>query len=142
MGKRWHLFFIFHSAKKILMKQKILLFLFTLLSSLGLQAQVTQINSNKSLQFEYPLSTSKAIFVSNIDQTIWVTDGTLAGTLQLSADIKFEGTLGSITFFDGKLIFTGSTPATGTEVYITDGTPGGTILVSDINPGTLSSAPG
>ena len=63
------------------MKQKLLLPLFILLTSFGLQAQVTQINSNKSLQFDSPLSNTKAIYVSDIDQTLWVTDGSLAGTI-------------------------------------------------------------
>lgn len=122
------------------MKRNFLLILYAVTTCLGLQAQVTQINSNKSLQSQYPLSNSKAIYVSNIDQTIWGTDGTLAGTIQLSPDIKFVEAMGSLSFLDGKLIFAGSTTATGTEVYITDGTPGGTILVKDINPGVTGSA--
>lgn len=123
------------------MKRKLLLPLFMLLTSLGLEAQVTQINSNKSLLFESPISNTKAIFVSDIDSTLWVTDGILTGTIQLSTVIKFIGSLGSIAFLDGKLIFAGKTAATGTEVYITDGTPGGTILLNDINPGPLGSTP-
>jgi ELWxxDGT repeat protein len=108
----------------------------------GLRAQgVTQINNNKSLHFNVPISNTKQIFVSGLDSTVWATDGTLAGTIQLSPTIKFIDDLGSITFANGKLIFAGSTPATGDEVYITDGTPAGTILVKDINPGATSSNP-
>ncbi|MEO5893182.1 MAG: T9SS type A sorting domain-containing protein [Ferruginibacter sp.] len=118
--------------------------LFTLLAAFalpGLQAQVTQINSNRSLSFDYPLTNNKSIYVSNTDSTIWATDGTLAGTIQLSTTIKFVGSLGSIVFLDGKLIFSGNTPATGPELFITDGTPGGTALIVDINPGPAGSAP-
>ena len=122
------------------MKCKLLLTVFVLLSFQVLTSQVTQINSNQSLQFNFPISSSKTILVSEIDQTVWVTDGTLAGTLQLSATIKFDESLGSITFLDGKLIFAANTPALGSELYITDGTPAGTILLKDINPGATGSA--
>ncbi|MEO6732364.1 MAG: hypothetical protein ABIN01_14195 [Ferruginibacter sp.] len=123
------------------MKGNFLLSLFIMFTSLGALAQVTQINSNSSLQFEHPLTNTKAIYVSDVDQTLWVTDGTLGGTVQLSATITFNHSLGSIGFLDGKFIFSGNTPATGAELYITDGTPSGTQLVSDINPGVPGSAP-
>ena len=42
---------------------------------------------------------------------------------------------------NSKIIFSGSTAATGSELYISDGTPGGTILVKDINAGTGDSGP-
>ncbi|MES2431981.1 MAG: hypothetical protein V4556_13690 [Bacteroidota bacterium] len=41
----------------------------------------------------------------------------------------------------GKLIFEGWTAATGTEIYVTDDTPGSTTLVKDINTGVASSIP-
>jgi ELWxxDGT repeat protein len=129
------------NIKTKLMKKRILLPLLTLFSAIAAQAQVTQINSNKSLSPEYPLTASKAIFSSTTDQTVWVTDGTLAGTIQLSADIKFDNVIGSTSFLNGKLIFAGTTAATGTELYVTDGTPGGTVLVRDINAGPASSLP-
>lgn len=107
-----------------------------------LQGQVTQINSNKSLQLTYQLTNNKAVYMSGTDKTLWVTDGTLGGTIQLSADIKFAKELGSTAFLNGKFIFAATTPATGTELFITDGTPAGTLLLSDINAGTASSNPG
>ncbi len=123
------------------MKKKFLLPLFTVFGVIGLQAQVTQINSNKSLELEYPLSNTKTIFSSQEDQTVWVTDGTLAGTIQLSADITLVESMGSTAFFNGTFIFAGATVATGTEVYITDGTVAGTKLLKDINTGAASSDP-
>ncbi len=104
-------------------------------------AQVTQINSNKSLQFTHPLNNSKSIFVSDIDQHIWATDGTLGGTIELSTTISFVDNLSSIGFLDGKFIFSGSTTGTGAELYITDGTPGGTTLLLDIITGPTGSFP-
>ncbi|MBC7889804.1 MAG: T9SS type A sorting domain-containing protein [Ferruginibacter sp.] len=123
------------------MKRNFLFTVFTLVTFLGVQAQVTQINSNKSLQFNFLLNNNKAIYISGTDQTLWVSDGTLTGTIQLSTDIIFEDNLGSITFLSGKLIFAGSTALTGTEIYITDGTPAGTTLLKDIYPGDQGSSP-
>ncbi|MEO6719384.1 MAG: T9SS type A sorting domain-containing protein [Ferruginibacter sp.] len=119
------------------MKRHLLLPLFFIFCVLKMSAQVTQINSNKSLEFEFPIGNNKAIFVSRTDQTLWVTDGTT--TSQLSPDILFVDDLGGWSLQTGKFIFAGSTPATGTEIYVTDGTTGGTMLVKDIYPGVLGS---
>jgi ELWxxDGT repeat protein len=105
----------------------------------ALNAQVTQINSNKGLQATYPLNSTKTIVVSDVDSSIWISDATLAGTVQISTAIKFEESAGLLS---GKLIFRGSTAATGSELYSTDGTPAGTVLVKDINTtGTIGSGP-
>jgi ELWxxDGT repeat protein len=109
--------------------------------STKLKAQVTQINNNNSLNFEVPISNTKQIFVSATDSTVWSTDGTLAGTIQLSATIKFVNGLGSLAFLNGTYIFAATTPALGIELYITNGTPGGTFLLKDINTGAVSSSP-
>ena len=42
---------------------------------------------------------------------------------------------------DGTLIFAGSGPSIGVELFITDGTPAGTMAIADINPGPSSSSP-
>ena len=118
-----------------------LLPLILLVATIQMNAQVTQINSNKSLSFEYPLGNNKSLFVSDLDETLWVTDGTLAGTIQLSAGIKHEGDIGSTGFLNGSYIFAGNTPAQGTELFITDGTPAGTVLLKEIIPGPTGSLP-
>jgi ELWxxDGT repeat protein len=100
-------------------------------------AQV-KINSNRSLEFEGALGNNKALYVSAIDKTLWVSDGTAVGTFQLSSTIKYEDAGGVL---DNKLIFSGTTPGTGTELFITDGTVAGTTLVKDIMPGTEGSLP-
>ncbi|MEJ7586837.1 MAG: T9SS type A sorting domain-containing protein [Ferruginibacter sp.] len=123
------------------MRRTLLVTFFAVLAATGLTAQVTQINSNRSLVFDYPLSATRTIYSSDSDSTIWVTDGSLAGTMQLSATIKFISSLGSTVFQNGRLIFAGTTPATGAELFVTDGTPGGTTLLADIYPGTPSSSP-
>lgn len=99
--------------------------------------QLTQINSNKSLQLTSGVN-NKAIYVSDIDQTLWVTDGTLSGTIQLSNLVTYDSSGGVL---NSKYIFAGKDATNGSELWITDGTPGGTILLKDINPGTADSRP-
>jgi ELWxxDGT repeat protein len=101
------------------------------------RAQVTQINSNKSLHVTAPLNTVQTILVSDLDSSLWITDGTAESTEQLSSSIKFEDYGALIA---GKFIFRGSTAATGSEIFITDGTAGGTVLVKDIYNGPTSSS--
>ena len=121
------------------MKKKLLLTVNIVISAFFLNAQVTQINNNNSLNVVAALSSTKAIVVSEIDSFIWTTDAlSLLSTVQLATPVKYEG-FGFV--LSGKLVFRGSTPATGSEIYITDGTAGGTVLVKDIFPGTTSSAP-
>ncbi len=122
------------------MKSVLLYSVCLLLLNVGLKAQVTQINNNHSLEVTAALTSTKAIVVSpTLDSSIWTTDATLAGTVQIPTSIKYEG-FGTV--LSGKFIFRGSTLATGSELYITDGTLAGTVLVKDIFPGVASSAPG
>ncbi|HSN60697.1 MAG TPA: hypothetical protein VLR49_07170, partial [Ferruginibacter sp.] len=121
------------------MKKVILIAAFAMIAANTVSAQVTQINSNKSLVLASPLTATKSIFVSKIDSSIWVTDGTLLGTVSISTAIKYES-FGNI--LSGKFIFRGTTAGTGSEIYITDGTTLGTVLVKDIYPGTTGSKPG
>lgn len=60
----------------------------------------------------------------------------------LAFDLTPEG-LGAteLTEFGGKVVFVGQTPATGRELFVTDGTPGGTKLLADLRTGTSSSNP-
>ncbi len=101
-------------------------------------AQVTQINSNKSLDLVAPLNSVKTLFSSDTDNSLWVSEGTAASTIQLSTSIEF---VQAGWYMGEKLVFTGATAATGEELYITDGTPGGTVLVKDIVTGPVSSTP-
>jgi ELWxxDGT repeat protein/VCBS repeat-containing protein len=81
-------------------------------------------------------------------QEIWVTDGTSAGT-KLLADVN-EGLAGSgagnLTAVGSKLFFTANTfseagGALGVELWVSDGTVAGTVLVKDIRAGSQGSAP-
>jgi ELWxxDGT repeat protein len=79
---------------------------------------------------------------------LWVSDGTLAGTKFVfdcypgtgaGAPNNFTGIAGGKVVFDA---FDGTaTVGSGREIWVTDGTGAGTLLLKDILPGTLSSSP-
>ena len=78
----------------------------------------------------------------------WVTDGTTEGTRLLRDIDPGAGRLGGsliadyTALGDGRAVFGAFNGANGTEPWITDGTPEGTRLVLDVNPGTGDSFPG
>lgn len=78
---------------------------------------------------------------------LWVTDGTTAGTnivKNLSADgggVSGSGNPKAMTVYNSKLYFSGHDDAHGTELFVTDGTDAGTLLVKDIVVGTGGSLP-
>jgi ELWxxDGT repeat protein len=78
---------------------------------------------------------------------LWRSDGTEAGTM-LVKDI-FPGANDSIQFYNSEwiavnntLFFTATDGITGVELWQSDGSEAGTVLVKDINPGSLGSNPG
>ena len=78
---------------------------------------------------------------------LWVTDGTSAGTSKVltfsSSFFFFDYNALSITSLgDGRAIFSSPDDGVyGRELWVTDGTPEGTSLVTDINGGVASSTP-
>jgi ELWxxDGT repeat protein len=69
---------------------------------------------------------------------LWTSDGTSAGTRQLSV---FELPPHDLVDVNGKLLFAARTAAAGWELWSSDGTVAGTTLVKDIQPGAASSDP-
>ena len=84
---------------------------------------------------------------------LWRTDGTATGT-GLVKDINTTATLNSFpgasgtpfptefVFFNGAWFFSADDGVTGTELWKSDGTPGGTVRVKDIRSGASSSPRG
>jgi ELWxxDGT repeat protein len=76
----------------------------------------------------------------------WISDGTIAGTSMLK-DINPTGNsfpVGILEFFvDGDTImyFNADDGVTGVELWKTNGTSAGTVMVKDINPGSANSYP-
>lgn len=99
---------------------------------------------------EYSNRVYFSAFDSSIGVEVHFTDGTDAGTGVLK-NINPEFPVGvnpdNYTVSNGKLFFVAlvnppaQIPATGQELYISDGTEIGTDLLLDINPGTANSSP-
>ncbi|HLO70327.1 MAG TPA: hypothetical protein VK167_05630, partial [Flavipsychrobacter sp.] len=78
---------------------------------------------------------------------LWTSDGTSSGTYMVK-DIN-PGTangVGSLTssntiVFKNKLLFVGSDANNNAELWTTDGTQSGTVMLNDINPGSVGSYP-
>jgi len=93
-------------------------------------AQVTLIDDNHSLS-GYTLG-NNIIMESDNDSTLWISDGTQAGTHQYAFDVKVDGNGGG-TFLNNKIYFAGIDATHGSELWVSDGTAAGTTLVADIN---------
>ena len=72
-----------------------------------------------------------ASYTAQFSPTIWLSDGTEAGTTSFNAGIFF---IKYFFTFQGRLYFTAYNGTTGTEIWSTDGTVGGTTMLKDINP--------
>jgi len=94
---------------------------------------------------------SKVVFGANDGVNgleVWGTDGTSAGTVLLK-DINTNANTGSspgrFGLFNGNAYFSANSGTgaggTGAELYKTDGTVAGTVMVKDINNGTSGSSP-
>src|SRR5205085_2313751 len=79
---------------------------------------------------------------------LWKSDGTAVGTV-LVKDINPGSAYGfpstsspsSLTAVGGTLFFAANDGTNGKELWKSDGTPAGTVLVKDINPGSADSYP-
>ena len=128
----------YHTHQTFCMKQLLHTVCMAILLAPGARGQVTQINANQSLQFLSAINNSKTLFVSDRDGTIWVSEGTAASTIQLNPNISTDGN-GAV--LNGKYIFSGTSIVHGTDLFLTDGTPEGTIVLKDIHPNAGSSSP-
>ena len=100
------------------------------------------------------MNNGKLIFIAQTTSDgseIWATDGTVGGTA-LVKDINpgaADGVMGyfyttldkNIIAFNNELYFVGMTASGGNELWKSDGTSAGTVMVKDISPGTTSSNP-
>lgn len=75
---------------------------------------------------------------------LWKTDGTNSGTVQVK-DFNASGSglqtynTGILGTYNGQLLIAANNGINGAELWISDGTTGGTTLLKDINPGSNSS---
>ncbi|GEO11026.1 ELWxxDGT repeat protein [Segetibacter aerophilus] len=101
-------------------------------------SQVTLLSNNTNLTTGFVLN-DKALLISEED-SLWVTNGTPAGTVKLTNSVSYVDTGGG-QIFNGKFFFSGANSANGQELWVTDGTSGGTTLLKDINTVTTNSIP-
>jgi ELWxxDGT repeat protein len=81
---------------------------------------------------------------------LWITDGTAEGTY-LVKDINpgsassdpggLNPRMNNVTWYNNQAFFPADDGSQGIELWQTDGTPDGTVLVKDINPGASGSSP-
>ena len=77
---------------------------------------------------------------------LWKSDGSAAGTTlvkDINSVVNSNGNPANFTLFGGNVFFSATTgnTVTGTELYKTNGTSSGTVLIKDINVGTSDSNP-
>lgn len=97
--------------------------------------------------YDYQQSSSLLYFVvwsSPESAQLWRTDGTPAGTRQVP--VPFTGSAPTlfrnlVSLDDGRVAFSATTPESGFELWISDGTGPGTRSLGDIAPAALSSWP-
>jgi ELWxxDGT repeat protein len=68
---------------------------------------------------------------------LWRTDGTSAGTFPIVENVAVRNIAAAPAL--GLVVFAGEDDVAGLEPWVTDGTPGGTVRLADINPGIASS---
>jgi ELWxxDGT repeat protein len=108
---------------------------------LPVSAQVTRLSNNTSYDWGFALTNTKIMLRSGIDKTILAYDIPGNSFTQLSSTVSVEADY-QFGVLNGKLYFAGKTAAEGIELWVSDGTPGGTSLLKDINTnGTADSNP-
>ncbi|MCD9855174.1 T9SS type A sorting domain-containing protein [Epilithonimonas sp. JDS] len=98
--------------------------------------------------FYYSPALGKSFFSANggNGQELWMSDGTVTGTIEVKDINTATATAGSgvanFTEYNGKIYFSASDGATsGAELWVTDGTEQGTKMLKDILPGSTGSFP-
>ncbi|WP_225007977.1 MULTISPECIES: ELWxxDGT repeat protein [Novosphingobium] len=78
-------------------------------------------------------------FTNGVGNVMWITNGTGGGTARLHAFGNSQTPTALTDLGNGKLVFAGTDATNGTELWVSDGTERGTVLLKDINPGTTGA---
>ncbi|GMU66675.1 MAG: hypothetical protein AMXMBFR36_29490 [Acidobacteriota bacterium] len=78
---------------------------------------------------------------SPTDLRLWFSDGSPGGAVELRDLVDFGIDPRQFVQVGDRIVFSESTPATGTEPWVTDGTPAGTVMLRDIVAGSEGSWP-
>ncbi|HEY6505198.1 MAG TPA: T9SS type A sorting domain-containing protein [Chitinophagaceae bacterium] len=114
------------------MKRSLLCFFLFSAMLLPASAQVTRLSNNTSYDWGFALTNTKIILRSASTLSLWVYDipGNSFTLLNINVFVEEDYQYGVM---GGKLYFAGRTTGEGIELWVTDGTPGGTVMVKDIN---------
>jgi ELWxxDGT repeat protein len=119
-------------------------------------AMVKNINNQRSSSITNATEAQGALYFSaddgNVGQEPWKSDGTPAGTFRVMDICAAPDTWGvcgqglgsspaGFTSFGGRVVFAATDNVNGREPWVTDGTPGGTSLLANINYTINSSNP-
>jgi trimeric autotransporter adhesin len=104
-------------------------------------SQITRLSNNTSYDDAITLADTKIILRSKVTKTLWVYDIPGNSFTQLSTIVTVEDNNYQYQIMNGRVYFVGKTAAEGIELWSTDGTPGGTGIVKNINTGTADSDP-
>lgn len=94
---------------------------------------------NSTGEFQAVLG-NKVIYTAGDGYHLWVSDGTTAGTRQISTDSVPIFNRNMLTVGD-HVYFSAYSPEHSIELWRSDGTEAGTVLVADVEPGSLGSEP-
>ena len=107
-------------------------------------------NPNSSTPTQFTRCGKNIFFlaVTPAGRELWKTDGTATGTVMVRDIYPYSGPASppfgrssELTCCNGTLFFIASNGVNGTELWASDGTASGTVMVKDIRPGTSSSSP-
>jgi len=117
---------------------KLIAFLFLLCLHFSGVAQVTQLSNNTSLKSGLVVN-GKALLLS-VNDSLWITNALTGGTKKLTSAVSVIDTVPA-TVYNNKLFFAGRTSTAGVELWASDGTTAGTLLIKDIRAGSANSIP-
>jgi len=114
-------------------------FIMLILPALKSQSQVTQLSNNTNIR--YGVALGSIGILADANGGLWRTDGTVAGTFKYTTKVIVDSGVSQV-ILNNKIYFGGISATSGKELWVTDGTDDGTMLVKDIVGGTGSSSPG
>ncbi len=115
--------------------------------------EVKELGIRQHIKNIIPAGDIAYLCVANTDFSImqyelWKTNGTTAGTVRLHSNIgdyssnPFDPKPDNFTALGNRLFFATQLDDSGRELWTSNGTPAGTKMVTDLNPGASSSNPG
>lgn len=91
--------------------------------------------SSQPMAFAWTGTGAKTLFISASLGELWITEGTPSTTQRVVGQDVVRPSTGEFERSGNRLFFVGSTAASGPELWRTDGTAAGTVLVADLFPG-------